>query len=220
MEPYLTRKDGGLVLHGLPDAVKIIGLEGPLARQLADLTLHQNDLNFADDCLDAIDLVPAHPPTIREALWRSAIVHVIKCFGNSASRSPLAIKKILKGEPSEATVVFEYFKNLRHKFIVHDENALSQAIPCAGINDGSKDQMVEGIVCLGLIGQTLEQTNYANLKRLIRISMLWTGAQFDVVKSKIKIDLEKCSYEDLIQRETPPYRAAELHEVASKRKTL
>ncbi len=220
MEPYLTREGESLALYGLPDVVKIIGLEGPLARQLADLTLHQADLHFADDCLDAINLVPADPPTIREGLWRSAIVHVMKCFGSSASRSSLPEKKILKGHPPEATMAFEYFKNLRHKFIVHDENAWSQALPCAGINDGTKDQKVEGIICLGLIGQTLEQPNYANLKLLIRTSLMWTGSQFDLIRSQIKINLEKSSYEDLIQRDSPTYRAPEWHEVATKRKSL
>jgi len=220
MEPYLTRQGDSLVLHGLPDAVKIIGLKGPLARQMGDLTLHQADLNFADDCLSAINFVPDDPPNIKEGLWRSAIVHVMKCFGNSASRSSLSEKKILKGQPPEAIIVFEYFKNLRHKFIVHDENAWSQAHPCAGLNDGSREQKVEGIVCLGLIGQTLDQSYYANLKLLIRISMLWTASQFDVVKSKIKTELEQFSYQDLNQRDPPSYRAPEWHEVANKRKSL
>ena len=117
-------------------------------------------------------------------------------------------------------MVFEYFKNLRHKFIVHDENAWSQALPCAGINDGSKDQMVEGIVCLGLIGQTLEQSNYANLKLLIRTSLLWTGSQFDVIILQIKTELEKSPHKDLMQKDPPSYRAPEWHEVATKRKSL
>ena len=220
MEPYLTREGENLALHGLSDAVKVIALEGPLARQLADLTLHQTDLHFADDCLDAINLVPATPPAIREGLWRSAIVHVMKCFGSSASRSSLPEKKILRGQPVEATMAFEYFKNLRHKFIVHDENAWSQALPCAGLNDGTKDQKVEGIFCLGIVGQTLEQSNYANLKLLIRTSLVWTGSQFDEVISKIKADLEKSPYEDLIQKDPPFYRAPEWHEVADKRKSL
>lgn len=220
MEPYLTRDGDNLVLHGLPAVVKTIQLEGPLARQLADLTLHQTDLHFANECLDAINIVPSEPPAIREGLWRSAIVHVMKCFGSSASRSSLPEKKVLKGQPPEAMMVFEYFKNLRHKFLVHDENAWSQALPCAGLNDGSKDQKVEGIVCLGLTAQTLEQSNYANLKLLVRISLLWTGSQFDIVKSQIKTELEGKSYEDLIQRDSPLYRAPEWHEVSSKRKNL
>jgi hypothetical protein len=220
MEPYLTREGESLALHGLPDTVKIIALEGALARHLADLTLHQTDLHFADDCLDAINFAPADLPIIREGLWRSAIVHVMKCFGSSASRSSLPEKKILKGHSPEAAIVFDYFKNLRHKFIVHDENAWSQAIPCAGLNDGSKEQKVEGIVCLGLTGQTLDEPNYANLKLLIRTSLIWTATQFDEVKLKIKAELEKSSYDDLARRHPPSYRAPQRHEVANKRKTV
>lgn len=220
MEPYLTREGDNLVLRGLPEAVKLIGLEGPLARQLADLTLHQTDLHFADDCLDAINLVPADPPSIREGLWRSAIVHVMKCFGTSASRSALPEKKILKGLPPEATIVFDYFKNLRHKFIVHDENAFTQAIPCAALNDRTKDKKVGAVVCLGLVGQTLAQDNYGNLKLLIRTSLMWTATQFDVVRNKLMEELEQSSYDDLLQREPPQYSAPELREVSERRTTL
>jgi hypothetical protein len=144
----------------------------------------------------------------------------MKCFGSSASRSALPEKKILKGLPPEATMVFEYFKNLRHKFIVHDENAYTQAIPCAALNDRTKDKKVGGVVCLGLIGQTLAQDNYGNLKLLIRTSLTWTATQFDVVRNQLMEDLEKSSYDELLHREPPQYRAPELREVSEKRATL
>jgi hypothetical protein len=144
----------------------------------------------------------------------------MKCFGSSASRSSLPEKKILKGRPPEAAMVFEYFKNLRHKFIVHDENAWSQAIPCACLNDGTKEHKVEGIVCLGLIGDTLDPTNYRNLKMLVDTALTWTANQFDVVRDQLKGELEKVPYGDLIRRESPRYRAPEWNEVSNKRGTL
>ena len=79
----LSQRDSSLHIEGFPDAVKILDIEGPLAKRLADLALHRSDLEFADGCLDAINLAPEEPYVIREALWRSAIVHFMKCSGDS-----------------------------------------------------------------------------------------------------------------------------------------
>lgn len=137
MEHYsCTRTEGGLHVEGFPDAVKLIKLDDHKARRVADLLLHQHDLEFADACLEAINKAPVDPPTIREALWRCAIVHFVKCFGSSAARFQLNREKIYKNEPPEAMQSFEYFKHLRDKHVVHDANSYSQSIPGAVLNRG------------------------------------------------------------------------------------
>jgi hypothetical protein len=73
---------GGLHVEGFPEAAKVIRIEGPLARRLSDLSLHLGDLDFAGECLHAINGAPSD--LIRHALWRSAVVHVLKCYGDGA----------------------------------------------------------------------------------------------------------------------------------------
>lgn len=215
---FVTKENESFAVQGLPpDSKRVIKINGPLARQLADHILHQTDLEFADGCLDAINIAPANPPVIREGLWRSAIVHVMKCFGSNGSRSSLPESKILKSQPAEAKFVFDYFKNIRNKFIVHDENAWAQAMVGAAINDGSKDYKVELVIALAGIANTLDQANYGNLKLLIGASLAYSQAEFERLTGQIKQNLEKIPYEELAQRDAPHYRAPEVHEVSERR---
>lgn len=41
---------------------------------------------------------------------------------------------------------FEFFKGMRDKHIAHDENAYSQCLVVAAINDGKKDYKVEQVI--------------------------------------------------------------------------
>jgi len=92
----ISQQESSLHIEGFPDAVKVIAVEGGRSKRLADLALHKDDLEFADSCLDAINVSPEEPFVIREALWRSAIVHFMKCFGDSGARFQLSSVKILK----------------------------------------------------------------------------------------------------------------------------
>lgn len=221
MEPvYFDVAEGKIAIQGFPDGAKVIKLSGPLAQRLADMLLHQSDLRFADECLDGINLVPEFPSALREGLWRSALVHVMKCFGSSEARSALPEKKILKDLPPVALEVFEYFKHLRHKYIVHDENAYAQAVPGAIINDGKKDYKIEKIVCLGSLAQTLHQDNYSNLKLLIELSLKWTTEQFDLLTAKLTEELETIPYAELLSRTAPAFYAPEPHAISETRAPL
>lgn len=214
----IVLNNGAFEVHGLPpDSRLSIKIDGYQAKQLGDQILHQADLEFADQCLDAINIVPEDPPAIRQGLWRSAIVHVMKCFGSNGARSSLSANKVLRGQPPEAMIVFNYFKDLRNKYIAHDENAWAQVMTGAALNDGSKDFKVEMVFAVVALAQTLEQNNYGNLKLLINASLSYSREQFDLLTQQIKSDLEKTPYGELAKREAPTYRAPEAHEVSKRR---
>lgn len=40
-------------ISGIRDAVKLVRVDGPKARRLADLALHRSDIKFASTCLGA-----------------------------------------------------------------------------------------------------------------------------------------------------------------------
>jgi hypothetical protein len=218
MEFYsVTEVEGGLHIEGFPDAVKLIKLDGPKARRVSDLLLHKRDLEFANACLEAINNVPADPSTVREALWRSAVVHFVKCFGNSAARFQLSRERIYKNDP-EAMQVFEYFQHLRDKHVVHDENSYSQSIPGAILNRGDKPYKIEKILCFSAHLQTLEQNNYSNLKLLIQKALDWVNVEFDKCCDIITNDLEAIAYDDLLNKPDLIYQAPEVNRVGENRR--
>ena len=218
MEYYtISKTENGLHIEGFPDAVKVVGIDGHEAKRLADLSLHKADLDFADSCLDAINHAPEEPNVIREALWRSAIVHFLKCFGSSA-RFQLAPEKLYKKEPPEALMAFNYFKSLRNKHVVHDENSYAQSIPGAILNSGEKNYKVEKIVCFTAIGVTLKQENYANLKLLVKKARVWVVSEFDAHCKRLTANLEKEPYDELLARDSITYSAPNVDDIYHRRK--
>jgi len=214
----IVLNNGAFEVHGLPpDSRLSIKIDGHQAKQLGDHILHQTDLEFADQCLDAINMVPEDPQAIRQGLWRSAIISAMKCFGNNASRTSLPASKVLKGLPPEAMIVFNYFKDLRNKYIAHDENAWTQVMTGAALNDGSKDFKVEMVFAMVALAETLQQANYGNLKLLINASLTYSREQFELLVDQIKRDLETVSYDELAKRPPPVYRAPAAHEVSQRR---
>lgn len=43
----IKQTENGLHIEGFPDAVKVIRIDGPQSKRLADLALHKADLEFA-----------------------------------------------------------------------------------------------------------------------------------------------------------------------------
>lgn len=212
----VTSTPDGVQIDGIPDGTKVVGLYGPIAKRLADLALHKVDLQFADAALDAINSVPAEPPIAREAIWRSAIVHYLKCFGKG-SRFKLSAAKIYKAEPKEAMLAFDYFKSLRNLHLVHDVNGYSQSIPGAVINDGSKSYKVEKVVTFSAAANTLEQGNYRNLKLLIQGALKWVTAEYDMLCKRITKELEGKSYKELASMKSLTYKVPTLDELSKKK---
>lgn len=210
--------DGKFHILGFPDAVKLIAIPpllGDLPEQLADLALHRTDLQFAQECLEAISA--SLPPLIAEALWRSAIAHYCKCFGGSRSRSTRLLPETIfqAGLPIGA---HNYFKHLRNKHIVHDENAWSQATPMAVLAPDGKQEKVEDVICLAITGETRSDDNMGNLKLLVANAISWVESQIDNLEKKIKTQLETEDYSVLLNQPEPkPYRAPKAEDVSERR---
>jgi hypothetical protein len=201
----IEHNEDGFHINGFPDSVKIINLDGPEAKRLADLFLHKLDLEFADFCLNTINQTPLENMTLRLALWHSAIIYYTKCFGRS-TRFQLSQKKIYKNEPPAAIIIFDYFKNLRNKHLVHDDNPYSQCKPGAIINNGAKDYKIDKIICFAATVNTLNEGNFGNLKLLIKDAKKWVDEEYDVLCERFTRELERYSYDDLMRRTSMTYQ--------------
>jgi hypothetical protein len=202
----ITKTAQGFHIEGFPDAVKVLRIAGPKSRRLADLALHKADLDFALECLAAINQVPEEPYVLRQALWRSSIVHFIKCFGQSESRFSLDPKKVYKGDTG-AFEPYEYFESLRNKHLIHDENSYAQCLPGFVLNKKGMDHKIAKIVCLSVIGDTLTQDNYSNLHLLVTRAREWVVAQFDELCDVLTSELEPKSYDELFGLDGITYTA-------------
>ena len=205
MESLDLAKNGDrLEVLGIPEAVKIVEIRGSKAQRLADLTLHRSDLRFAAECLDAARDAPAEPYVIKEALWRSAIIHFAKCFRSDA-RCQLSEAKIYRSKPPEAIAAFEHAIELRNKHVVHDENSFNQCLPGAAINAGDKAYKVEKIVCLSMRVNTYDEQSWGVLRGLVDTALEWVESQFDQLCGLLTKELELETYNDLAARPSPVY---------------
>jgi hypothetical protein len=209
----ITCRENEWRIEGFPNAVKVIRITGPKGRRLADLALHKADLDFALECLAAINHQPGDSYVTRQAFWRSAIVHFMKCFGRNVSRFSLDAKKVYKSD-DDADEAFAFFSSLRSKHVVHDENSYAQCLPGAVLNKDGSDCKIAKIVCLGVIGDTLCQGTYNNLHLLSTRAREWVAAQFDELCAIVTAELESKAYDDLLAEDgmnyTPP-AASDMH---------
>jgi hypothetical protein len=181
--------------------------------------LHRKDLEFAEKCL--LELASTHDKAdysdfVKEALWRASIVHLFKCYGSSA-RFQLSPNAVFRGEPPEAMVVFEHFKSLRNKHLIHDENSYLQCQPAAAINDGTKEYKVEKVVCASLTTHTLHQEPFNNLHLLVTRTKKWVIAEFDKLANTITKQLELEPYADLAAKRSPTVTVASAADVGVNR---
>lgn len=188
---------GGVHIEGFPDAVKVVALDPASSRLVCDLALHLQDLEFATDCLSGINAQTDW--LLREALWRSAIVHFFKCFGESV-RSRLVPETVYQGD-SEGTTVFRYFRDLRNKHFVHDENSYIECHGGAILNAKSMTYKIAKVVTLSLRGETLDQEHWSNLRLLVDRARSWVTSQYELACQRITQELESETYEALYVRE-------------------
>ncbi|WP_310463422.1 hypothetical protein [Sphaerotilus sp.] len=215
----ITKTANGFHVEGFPDAVKVLLIAGPKIRRLADLALHKVDLDFTLECLETINTTPDEPHTLRRALWHSAIVHFIKCFGQSESRFSLDAKVVYKADPG-AFEPYKYFDSLRNKNLVHDENSYTQCLPGAILNKKGMDHKIAKILCLSVVGETLGQENYQNLHLLATRARDWVVGQFDELCNLITRELEPTLYEELLAMEGITYTVPGADDVHKPRAAL
>ena len=118
---HITRTHHGLHVEGFPEAVKLAQLSDRRARRLAHLQLHREDLDFALRCVRSLRDNADHPPLVRDALFRSALVTWSKCFGRNEARSSLPADKIYAAGPPRD--VYRDYTALRNKHAQFDDLA-------------------------------------------------------------------------------------------------
>lgn len=152
------------------------------------MTLHLMDLHDAEQYLQAYH--PDNGNVVNRALVNGAIVAYYKCFGCSECRPfPLLRDKVLADKPPEAKALFDYYKNLRDKYIAHDGSRCSLSVTGA-ILDPEKEYPLVDVVSSVLLtdhanGETAEQ-GLVMLLRLVTVTIDWVEKKIDGLCLAIK----------------------------------
>ena len=88
MESYnISFTENGIFVDGIKDAVFLKKLPLSIGKTISDYSLHREDLSFAKYNLDSINNVGiVEDVRLQQTLWRSAIVHYVKCFSSAKAR--------------------------------------------------------------------------------------------------------------------------------------
>jgi len=125
--------------HG---ALQGVQLAGHIAKRVADLSLHQYDMDFCARLLkeNGARLVGEYDD-LSQSLWIAVLTKFISCFGNSKARALLNKDKVY-GSDLKALQAFGWISNLRDKHVVHDENSYYGATAFAWLEkDGNVRQV-------------------------------------------------------------------------------
>jgi hypothetical protein len=194
-----------LHISGFSDGVQLIEIKSPDAALARDLSLHLSDLTFSKNALDQIPPNPIPDDITHTSLWRVAIYQLYKCFQHSESRSYLDSGKVLIGASVPVRENFKYYKNLRNKHLIHDENSSSQVSVIAVLNDGSKPFKIEGVRAMTMRFDDLSAQTVVNLKGVVNWTIDFVRRDFDTLLAKIHAELALKSLKELQQLAAPQH---------------
>jgi hypothetical protein len=194
----ITRLGDGIHIEGYPNAVGVRRIKDRHAQQLQALVLHRSDLNYCREALTALaGLDRSAQPLLAEALWLSAIARYFKCFGNSGARTQLSRKRVLKDHPG-ADEVFAYFRKLRDKHLIHDENPYSQSFCGVVLNARAAESKVADIIAMTMNPGPVDDDNIGSFSQLVGLALAWVEAKHDELHTHIRQMYEAWTYEDLL----------------------
>lgn len=196
---------------------KVIKVQGPFALQLADLVLHMADLQSADEYLTGINQVQEHH--LREGLMVAALVRLYKCFGVNAARKTVCLDpNLLFSSQPDGLDTYKFYKHLRNKHVVHDENSFSQAPIGAVLNKREAPYKIERVLNLAVASELVTQENFSNMKLLVEIALKWVRAEIERVSQEVTNALELESYDTLLARDELTISPADVGKVGKTRK--
>lgn len=215
MSEFFDRAPEGIQLNLYPTAERAIKLTGGRATRFAHLALHEHDLRFAGECLVHLRSQAQFPDIVREALWRSAVVHYLKCFGDSAARFSLDPRTVF--DPGLPQQVHQYFRDLRNMHLVHDDNPYLQALPVGIISHLGDAPKVQDLLVLSIRSDTLNPGNVGNLDLLIGTAHHWVKAALDKAQASARDELEQVDHAELLSREEANFRVPTVEDLSTRR---
>ncbi|HEV8536322.1 MAG TPA: hypothetical protein VGR87_11490 [Candidatus Limnocylindria bacterium] len=199
----------GTLVDGFLGPGRAVRVRTEIGRRFADHELHLRDLNFALGCLDA--LASEADPVRRQALWESAIVHFVKCFSRDI-RFVLVAEEIWSDDP-EGLKGFRFFRDLRNKHVIHDENSYADCATCVVLPDRRDLPRASVVFSFFAKFEVLDSEHMTRLRALIERTRSWADARKDTLVEELMEELEGQSDEALERLEpfVVPKLGGEVH---------
>lgn len=172
-------------------------VEGHLVKQYQAIVLHELDLKFCQICLHALKSLDFNKESmLAEAYWISCITRFFKCFGESKARSKLSASKIFKTN-AESTTDFNYFRALRNKHIVHDENPFSDVLVAVAINAAEQEPSFVEVFASSFTNFTIE-VDLGRLENLVKNAIDWIAERRNQLEEMLNVTYAQWSRERLL----------------------
>lgn len=186
--------DGTIHVLDYPEADLILALpDDDLVKRLKDMWLHWWDLNEAKQFLESMNT--NNSDIVNRALAQNSIVLFYKCFGKSEFRdNSLSRKKILAGYPPETKEVFDFYKALRDKFIVHDQSRYSQVLTGAVLESKKEYPFVDTLSMVAVAQKFKSKEDLDGLSsfyRLVLVALQWVETEIDKKSDLIREKYKK-----------------------------
>lgn len=209
------------------DSEKLIDVsQFPISKQLADLSLHRDDCEKALEALHGSASFRSYngsingieTQTLEQILLFFSICSFYKCFGENKSRSSLNKLKVYQNPSSIKT--FEYYRNIRDKFLVHDENRMTATAVGAALNPINSERKIERILTTAIKVISLDAAAYENLDKLISEALVWIKNDFIEKSAKLTEILEKQEHHTLgtLPKYPPDFEKPTLDNIHTRRR--
>ena len=197
----VTVRGRKIIIEGYENAVGIKCLTHQEARQLRSYSLHQSDLNFCRHALDELRKLDrsekSEHTVLATALWVTIIARYFKCFGRNPARISLNAGKIFK--PFKGAIAgFDYYKHLRNKHLIHDENSRCKSLVGIVLNPESAKSKIEGVVSLVVTINTFDDEHLKKFEKLLEVTRDWVAAKSQELHDLLDAKYEKMDYKDLL----------------------
>jgi hypothetical protein len=196
-----------------PNYHGIIAIPDEYTKAYVNLFRHRTDLYRARDFLAEIDNQGGAPtpgliragsplPVVIQALWLSAIAATFKCFQGSVSRKKLDPGRVF-GTGTAVRASFDVLKDLRNRYVLHDENDWMQTSPYAIYADAGNNQPKLGdINCIVLEGTDI--AHIGQLRTVVDGACDWITQRIDSHTEAIRADLQGRTYSAVAAMPPPP----------------
>jgi hypothetical protein len=113
--------------------------------------------------------------------------------------------------------VFQYYKDLRDKHIIHDENPYSQAFTAVALNTKDSQFKVADIVSLSMNILTTDKEHIQSFSQLVQFTYEWVKIKHEELHNKLGAEYEKKDYETLLLLPDVIYQKPNADKVSEKR---
>ena len=217
MDPPEPR-DGSLHITAYPEAVHFAAIPSVESARLSHLTLHYMDLRSAAESLEQLSRLEEIEElrVIRHALFKWSVTSFFKCFQKSAARKVILRRNDIY-EVGEQQELFDYFKHIRNKMVVHDENDWTQCAVGAVVNPVGAPQRVAAVLTMPMWVIAVDEGHWNGMTMLTNAAMNWTEHEVDKEHDRLRELMSTYDHDALLALPAPQMRVPDAESVARRR---